>query len=41
MIMLYTNSKYDMSDDVLKELGIAIDKPKSNQLKPENPAPKK
>jgi outer membrane protein len=39
VVMLYTNSKYDMSDDVLKELGIAIDKPGKTQLKPENPAP--
>ena len=39
VVMLYTNSKYDMSDEVLKELGIAIDKPTKNQLKPENPAP--
>jgi len=39
VVMLYTNSKYDMSDDVLKELGIAIDKSGKTQLKPENPAP--
>jgi outer membrane protein len=40
VVMLYTNSKYDMSNEVLTELGIAIDKPSKNQLKPENPAPK-
>jgi len=39
--MLYTNSKYDMSNEVLAELGIAIDKGSKNQLKPENPEPKK
>ena len=40
VVMLYTNSKYDMSNEVLTELGIAIDKPSKNQLKPENPTPK-
>jgi outer membrane protein len=40
VVMLYTNSKYDMSNEVLTELGIAIDKPSKNQLKPENPVPK-
>ena len=41
VVMLYTNSKYDMSNEVLAELGIAIDKGSKNQLKPENPEPKK
>lgn len=41
VVMLYTNSKYDMSDEVLKELGIAIEKGNKNQLKSENPEPKK
>jgi outer membrane protein len=41
LLMLYTNSKYDMSNEVLSELGIAIDKGNKNQLKPENPEPKK
>lgn len=41
VVMLYTNSKYDMSNEVLAELGIAIDKSSKNQLKPENPAPQK
>jgi outer membrane protein len=39
LLMLYTNSKYDMSNEVLSELGIAIDKGSKNQLKPENPEP--
>ncbi len=39
VVMLYTNSKYDMSNDVLAELGIAVDK--GNKLKSENPEPKR
>ena len=41
LIMLYTNSKYDMSNEVLSELGITIDKGNKNVLKPENPEPKR
>jgi outer membrane protein len=41
VVMLYTNSKYDMSNEVLAELGITIDKSSKNQLKPENSAPQK
>ncbi|MES2380519.1 MAG: OmpH family outer membrane protein [Bacteroidota bacterium] len=39
VVMLYTNAKYDMSNDVLFELGIAIDKstkPKQNNPDPSN-----
>lgn len=39
VVMLYTNSKYDMSNEVLTELGIAIDKPKKTAPKQENPEP--
>ena len=41
VVMLYTNSKYDMSNEVLTELGIAIDKPNKTQLKQENPEPRR
>ncbi|MES2655333.1 MAG: OmpH family outer membrane protein [Bacteroidota bacterium] len=37
VVMLYTNAKYDMSNDVLFELGIAIDK--STKPKQNNPDP--
>ncbi len=33
MIMLYSNAKYDKSDEVLTELGVAITKNKDNQQK--------
>lgn len=31
LIMLYSNSKYDKSDEVLKEMGITVNRNKSNQ----------
>ena len=31
MIMLYSNAKYDKSDEVLTELGVAVTKNKDNQ----------
>lgn len=37
VVMLYTNAKYDMSNEVLSELGIAIDK--GNKTKQSNPDP--
>jgi outer membrane protein len=33
MIMLYSNAKYDKSDEVLAELGVAVTKNKENQQK--------
>jgi len=37
MIMLYSNSKFDKSDEVLEELGITPVKDKSNEKKDEKP----